>query len=428
MEQLAVTKQQLAGKISVPPSKSHTLRAILFASLAKGRSRIHNYLLSPDANAMIEACRLLGATITFLQNMLQIDGVNGQVSMADDVIHAGNSGIVLRFISAIAAIAPRPIVITGDYSIRHQRPMNALLSALNQLNVSAVSTKGDGYAPVIIQGPLKGGKAVMRGEDSQPVSALLIAAAFSQGPFEIQVENPGEKPWVALTLDWFDRLGITYENKGFTSYRVPGGSAINGFDYVVPADFSSAAFPIAAALITESELELVGIDIFDSQGDKQVIDIFCQMGALIDVDEKKRILRVKRGGKLHGIDVDINDCIDAITILSVVACYAEGKTRIYNAHIARSKECDRIRCIAVELKKMQGSVEELPDGLIIQGSSLKGADVYSYMDHRMAMSLLVAGLGASGKTTVHSAYCLSKTFPSFVEDFNALGANIEILQ
>ena len=189
---------------------------------------------------------LVGTNIE-VSDSLVIEGLNGVIDRAEDVIHAGNSGLVLRFCCAIGALSKHPVVITGDHSIRHQRPMQPLLSALSQLGVSARSMRGDGFAPVIIEGPLRPGKASVYGEDSQPVSSLLMASAFAEGETELLIENPGEKPWVSLTLDWFDRLGIRYENHGFTHYRV-GSSRYDGFEYTVPGDFSSAAFPLAAAL------------------------------------------------------------------------------------------------------------------------------------------------------------------------------------
>lgn len=428
MTQYLVKNATLKGEITIPASKSHTLRSILFGSLGKGRSIIHYPLPSTDTQAMIDACRLLGATLDVSFEKIVIEGVNGKINYAEDVINAGNSGIVLRFCAAVGALAKNPIVITGDHSIRRQRPMKPLLDGLSQLGVSAKSMRGDDYAPVIIQGPIQPGKAVIPGEDSQPVSALLIASAFAEGPIELVVRNPGEKPWISLTLDWFDRLGIPYENRAFEHYLIPGNIQYEGFAYTVPGDFSSAAFPIAAALVTGSELTLKNIDMHDSQGDKELIAIFQKMGGVIEIDEDRKTLHVKKGKPLKGMKVDINNFVDAITILAVVACFAEGETLIHNAAIAKQKECNRIRSIASELKKMGAEITETDDGLRIRKSSLKGAQVDSYNDHRMAMSLTVAALGAEGETLVSPTECVSKTFPSFMRDFNALGANIEELQ
>ncbi|MBA2728028.1 MAG: 3-phosphoshikimate 1-carboxyvinyltransferase [Parachlamydiaceae bacterium] len=425
MDHYQVKKSYLTGEISVPASKSHTLRAILFGAMAHGKSIIHGHLNSTDTQAMIEACRHFGAKLDVYPDRIEIDGLNGKIEHTEDVINAGNSGIVLRFGAAIGALAKNPVVITGDHSIRHQRPVKPLLDGLSQLGVKTTSMRGDGYAPIIIQGPLKSGKVQIDGQDSQPVSALLIASAFAEGPIEINVDNPGEIPWISLTLNWLDRLGIPYENIDFKQYRLKGNCSYKGFEYHVPGDLSSAAFPIAAALVTNSEVTVKNVDMHDSQGDKELIAVFQQMGANIEIDEKNKSLHVKKGTALKGVSVDINDFVDAITILSVVACYAEGETHIYNAAIAKQKECNRINCIATELQKMGANITETVDGLRIRKSALIGADVESYNDHRMAMSLSVAAMGAEGNTKVSPVECISKTFPTFLRDFITLGADMQ---
>lgn len=141
---------------------------------------------------------------------------------------------------------------------------------------------------------------------------------------------------------------------------------------------------------------------------------------------KKRRLQVKKSS-LKGAVLDINEYIDAITILAAIACYAEGETQIVNASVARQKECDRLHCIAVELRKMGAQIDERTDSLIIQGSPLHGAQMGSYGDHRMAMSLAIAALGAKGDSVVENVECVTKTFPNFAETFEALGAHIQKL-
>lgn len=426
MMHFTVRPTTLNGILTIPPSKSHTLRAILFAAMGKGKSVIENSLLSTDTQAMLDACNLLGAKCEIEQKHIAVTGLGGHIQQAEDVIQAGNSGIVLRFVTALAALANNPIVITGDYSIRHHRPMKPLLLALEQLGASAVSTKDDGYAPIIVQGPLISGTCTIQGEDSQPVSALLIAGAFAEGPIEIQVHHPGEKPWVGVTLNWFDRLGIPYTNHNFERYTTVGKACYKGFRYCVPGDWSSAAFPIAAALVTKSELVLHGVDLHDSQGDKELVSVLQKMGALLEADEKAKTLRIHKTPYLRGIKVDVNDFVDSVPILAAIACYAEGETHIYNAAVARQKECDRLKAVTLELRKMGADITEHSDGLTIRRSHLKGAEVHSHQDHRMAMSLAVAALGAAGETHVLETSCVAKTFPSFVQDFNDLGADISV--
>jgi 3-phosphoshikimate 1-carboxyvinyltransferase len=424
MSKYIIEKSSLKGEMICPSSKSQTMRAILFASLAKGKSTINSYLNSPDTHFMIKACQLLGVKIDVYPDKLEIEGVDGKICGSEDVIYSGNSGIILRFISAIAALGTKNIVITGDYSIRHNRPMQPLLHGLRQLGVTAISSREDDYAPIIIKGPIKPKRTEIIGEDSQYVSPLLIACSFAKGPSEIIVKNPGEKPWVSLTLDWLDRLKIPYKNNSFEKYNLQGNANYNGFKYTVPGDFSSAAFPIAAALVSQSELTIKNIDMKDPQGDKELINIFIKMGAEIDIDEKNKVVHVRKGKILKGITVDINNFIDAITILTVVACFAKGETFITNASIARKKECDRIHNIVVELQKMGADIKELEDGLIVRGSALKPANVFSYHDHRMAMSLAVAGMGVEGTTVVDDVACVDKTFPTFIKDFNNLKVKI----
>ncbi len=428
MTDFAIVPSKLKGSLSIPPSKSQTLRAILFAALASGSSLIQNALYSPDTEAMIQAVRAIGAEVKKTGEGLEIVGVGGKPKIPDDVIACGNSGIVLRFMTALSGLNRGYTVLTGDHSIRYQRPMKALLDGMHQLGAFAVSTRENGFAPLIIKGPFTHHSAIIDGKDSQPVSGLLIASAFASHPIELNVTSPGEKPWVLLTLDWFKKLKIPYSSRNYHYYSLIGSSRIDGFSYSVPGDFSSAAFPIAAALITNSELTLDNLDIHDVQGDKAVISILQKMGARISVDASTKRVVVQEGGALKGIKIDINDCIDALPILAVIGCFAEGTTEIVNGAVARQKESDRISSIATELSKMGAKIRETPDGLIIYQSRLLGAEMEAHADHRLALSLAVAGLGASGSSLVRGGECVAKTYPTFCHDFASIGAEIERIE
>ena len=393
------------------------MRALLFGLLAKGKSVIHDPLPFPD---MIRACRLLGASVEEFPDHIEMLGT--KINGAKEVIDAGNSGLILRFVGAIAALSSNPILLTGDHSVRTNRLVQPLLDGLTQLGADAYALEGNGKAPISVQGPLQPGQCTIDGHESQPVSGLLIAAAFSSGPTEIFVRHPGELPWVQLTLDWLDRLGIPYTQKNGEYYRLNGHASIEGFSYHVPGDLSSIAFPLAAAILTHSEIVLENVDLADPQGDKRLITLLQQMGARIEVDEQS--VHVRQGGTLSGIQVDINDCVDALPILAVMGCFAEGETVLTGAEIARKKECDRISGIVTELKKMGAQIEERQDGVVVQRSSLKGGQVQSYDDHRMALALAVAGLAAEGKTQVSRVECVSKTFPHFQTQMQKLGAQI----
>ena len=424
MRSFVVDPSSLQGHLMVPPSKSQTIRAIFFAFLARGTSYIHDFLVSPDTEAMIQAVRQMGAEVKILGNVLEIKGCAGQPKVSLDVIDCGNSGQVLRFIGALAGLIPEYTILTGDASIRQRRPAGPLLQGLDQLGAFAVSSKGDGCAPIVIKGPITKSFALIDGKDSQPVSGLLMAAIFAPHPIEIHVQNPGETPWIDVTLHWLDRFKIPYERKGYSYYKTFGNAHIEEFTYRVPGDFSTAAFPLVAAIVTRSELTLHNMDRKDPQGDKALIPLLQRMGASIHGDEELSTLRILPGKRLEGVVIDVNPLIDAVPILAVLACFARTRTEIVNASIARQKESDRLHCITKELQKMGAQIEEKTDSLVIEPSLLFGAEVFSHQDHRVALALTVAALGAKGSSRILGVECMSKTYPSFLEDFRSLGANL----
>lgn len=426
MTDYQVRRSQLQGAVVVPSSKSHSIRAVIYGAMGAGESYVQKVLDSTDVQAAVRACRALGATILQEGESYRIQGVSGRPTIPDDVIDAGNSGLVLRYSAALGALSEGYTVITGDRSIRSQRPMQPILNGLRGLGAFAESTRENGLAPVIIGGPILPGKTRLSGEDSQPVSALLTAAAFLRGTTEVWVDHPGEIPWMRFSLKWLDRLGIRYENEDFRRYRICGNGPYPGFSFTVPGDFSSAAFLIVAALVTQSELTLHNVDMEDSQGDKVMISVLRQMGAKIEVDASSRSLRVERGANLRGITIDLNEMIDAVTILAVVGCFATGETQLINGAIARRKECDRIACIARELRLMGADLSETADGLVVRPARLRGAQVDSHHDHRMAMSLAVAGMASDGVTTIRDVTCVDKTYKLFPEQLCHLGADLMV--
>jgi len=414
----------LRGQVRIPPNKSHSFRALLMACLADGTSRIIDPMVSNDWMRGVEAMEMFGAGIEpRADRVWEITGTAGALKTPDDVVDCGNSGIILRFFMAIAACCDRYTVLSGDHSLRHIRLCQPLIDAIGSLGAWAVSTKGDGHAPVIVRGPLKGGRAEIDGMDSQPVSALLIASALADAPTELIVRRPGEKPWVGMTLHWLDRCGVEYSNENFQTYRVRGHSRWGGFEVHIPLDWSAAMYPIVSALVTaESEVHLPGMDYSDCQGDKAALDVLRQMGANIEITDQGV---TARSSKLTGTRIDCNDFIDQLPLLAVVGAAAEGETVLFNAEIARHKECDRIAEICKALRAMGTDIREQPDGLLIRKSRLKGAKLDSHSDHRMVMTLAVAGLIASGQTTILGAECVKKTFPAFVDQMQGIGCDIQ---
>ncbi len=410
----------LGGDILIPASKSHTIRAVAIAAVADGISSLRNPLMSDDVRSAVNGAREMGARVELGEAWI-IRGIGGAPGENCRFIDVGNSGTSLRILTALCALGEYPVTFDGDKSIR-QRPMAPLLTAMEKLGVR-VTGSNDGRCPFTLQGPLQGGATTVNGVSSQFLTALLIACPLAPGDTEIKVVNLNERPYVEITLDWLRKMGIRFEQKGLDWFMIYGRQRYRAFERDIPADFSSATFPLCAAAITGSEIVIRGLDFKDHQGDKAVFGYFEKMGTSIQhLQEGVKV----SGGKLKGIDIDMNATPDALPAMAVAGCLAEGTTRLLNVPQARLKECDRIRASAMELKKMGADIEELEDGLVIRHSELTGCDVHGYDDHRMVMSLAIAGLAAKGQTTVDTAGSLGVTFPSFVEDMRKLGAMMEI--
>lgn len=405
----------------MPASKSHTIRAVCIASVADGVSRIERPLVAADTLAAVRGCRAFGAEITEGEDWT-IHGTGGELRTPDDVIDVANSGTSLYILMGLAALADGWSVLTGDEQIR-SRPAMPLVEALNNLGATVFSTRGNGAAPLVVRGPLKGGWTDLDGgKTSQYLTSLLIACPLAANETTIRARNVIERPYIEMTLAWLAEQGTSVERDGFEEFRIPGAQRYRAFSKRIPADFSSATFFLCAAAITGSELELGGLDMDDTQGDKAVVEMLAEMGA--EVESLPDGVRIK-GGDLHGAELDLNATPDALPALAVTACFAEGTTRLVNVPQARLKETDRIRVMREELAKMGGRVEELPDGLVIHGGKLRAASVHGWSDHRVVMALAVAGLGCDGETRIDTAEAVEVTFPTFVELMSQAGASIQ---
>ncbi len=426
---------QLTGRCLIPASKSHTIRALMLATLAHGASIIRNPLDSEDAQAAVRACRALGAEIDLSYQpepegegceatgpSWLVGGTGGSPHVPDDVIDIGNSGTSCRLALGVASLGSGYSVFTGDASVR-SRPMEPLLAALRNLGAEAFTTKGDGNLPAVIRGPLRGGRTEVEGMVSQYLSSLLICTPLCAEGAELRPINLRERPYVEMTLRWLDRAGIRYERDGYALFHVLGNQRYEAFDSLVPGDFSSATFPLCAAAITGSNVDVLGLDMQDAQGDKAVVNYLREMG--VEIREEGKAIRVS-GGDLRGCELDLNDTPDALPALAVVGCSAAGETRLVNVPQARIKETDRIAAMCRELGKLGADIEELPDGLIVRQSRLSAGAVEGYGDHRIVMSMALAGLIASGPVRVSSAEAIGVTYPTFVEDFQRLGAAMRL--
>lgn len=422
------TTEKLMGTINAKPSKSESVRAIIMAALAQGKSQLHNVLMADDTLDALAAIKQLGAKVEEIGNVLTIEGQGLPLELTSNEINSGNSGITTHFILPLLGLRQKnaPVIATAKAQMR-SRPIQSLIESLNTLGLKISSEKNDGVLPVTISGSLMGGKATISGVTSQYLSALLFALPLAPHDSEISVLNLQERPYVEITLDYLHRQNISYQHISQDNrdiYRIKGKQHYQPLTKTIPGDYSSAACLIGAAVLLPGEVTITGLKREDAQGDKKLISILQAMGADIFQEDDK--VTIHGGKKLTGQTIDASDIPDLLPILAVIATQAEGVTEIVNIAHARIKETDRIHSMTDGLSRLQAHVIEKNDGLVIKKSKLVGNTVQGYHDHRTVMALSIAGLVASGITYVDNAEATKKTFPDFVEVMRQLGAKMEV--
>lgn len=459
-------QSSLTGSISVPGSKSHTIRACLLAALAEGSSTIRNPLPSADCLSAARCIAELGAKVEMSQDnrCWTVHGAGGNVHLPSNVVDVGNSGSVLYFLTPIAATFPGWSIFTGDESIR-TRPVRHLAQALEQLGATTHISRPEADAPpLLVQGPITAGRVVTDGRLSQYISGLMMAASRMEGQLEIQLTEPKEVPYLDMTRMWLASLGIPVEMSGDYKRIVVGGPhQIPAFDRTIPSDWEAVAFPLVAALLTDSCITIQHIDGSGSQGDEAIVEVLQSVGACVEWNREREELMVYGGcqaraqadrfparngvpGRLStehlpdkALRINCSGFPDAVPALSVAACFIEGTTVIEDIGVCRKKETDRIDVMRRELTKLGADVEEGPDYLVIHGHSpltssgganpefrLHGGVVESYDDHRVAMSLAVLGLALKEPVTVRGAECCAVSFPDFFQAMEGIGAGFTL--
>lgn len=422
-----VKRSTLQGTAQIPGNKSASARAIVLGSLAEGVSRVSNPLAGADSFSIVSMMQALGAKIdTSNPQGWVFEGVANQPRVPGCVLDAGNSGTGYYLLTAIASLIDGYSVISGDYQIC-RRPAQPLIEALNDLGAQVFSTRNAGVAPLVIKGPLKGGRTKLPGINSQWLSPLLIAGALSQEGITVMEDNLMERPYVDMTIGWMKLAGATCSHKNYDEFKVPGGQHYKAFTAHVPADWGSSGYPMIGAAITDSKVTFVGMDPDDFAGERRYPHILKGMGAKVTFSDGGRTVTVEGSSDLHGIEIDCSGTPDAVPILAVLGCKAQGKTVLYNIGASRLKETDRTRSIKEEMTKMGGRFEETSDSLTIYHSELKGANIDGRHDHRIVMATAVAGLIANGPTLIDHAEYVKVSFPTFYEVMKGLGAHIELV-
>lgn len=421
-----VSPSTVTGQVQAPPSKSYTHRAILAAGYADGAT-VRDPLVSADTEATMGAVEAYGGSVDADEDALEVTGFDGRPTVPDDVIDCANSGTTMRLVTATAALADGITVLTGDDSLR-SRPQGPLLDAIEQLDGRAESTRTNGQAPLVVKGPVDGATVSIPGDvSSQYITALLMAGAVTDEGIEIDLETELKSaPYVDITIEVLDGFGVDVESTP-AGFDVAGGQTYDpaGGEYAVPGDFSSMSYLLATGAIAAPDGLTVTGARPSAQGDSAIVDVLERMGADIEWDRDAGEITVSQSS-LSGVEVSVADTPDLLPTISVLGAVADGDTRIVDCEHVRYKETDRVAAMAEELTAMGASVTEEQEVLTVHGddTDLSGAVVDGRADHRIVMSLAVAGLVADGETTVKGGEHVDVSFPNFFEVFESMGASV----
>ena len=432
--------------IEVPPSKSHSMRALVLASFAEGPSQIKNLLMSGDTKTAVSVFESLGVKFkieqktNFSADIIVFppkEGLKKRIENQKPIkIDAGNSGTLFYFLGSILSLMSSDFILTGDSSIL-KRPVKPLIEIYEELGLKYEFLDGFEKAPIRVLGgsssikDIEEKKLYLEGDFSQVISGLLLGAGLLDFPLQINLKRAGELPYLKMTLYWLKSCGIKFDvSDDFKTFKITRGQKILGFSASIPADWSSAAFPIALALITAFPLVIKNIDINDVQGDSRIVKILKEMNADIRFEEESQSLKIFPSN-LKGGTFDCSDIPDAVPALSAIASFANGKTILKNIEICRYKECDRLFVIASELKKLGADITEGKDFFIIRGTGgkdLRPAKVSSHGDHRIAMMLMVMGAGIDNQDDsdfiLQDAGCFDISYPSFLDELKNMNVSI----
>ncbi|MCB2217460.1 3-phosphoshikimate 1-carboxyvinyltransferase [Desulfofustis glycolicus] len=416
------TASGLDATITVPGSKSITQRALIAASLADGRSILRGPLTSEDTEYSSRALRALGVHLETGEDTWYVDGTGGTIGVPSEHLYLGNNGTATRFLTSVAALGVGEVIIDGDERMQ-QRPIAPLIEALRGWGVDIESIRGTGCPPLRIRAAgLSGGKTILpEGKSSQYLSSLLLVAPLARQPAELEVH--GEilsKPYVAMTLEVMAEFGVGVEVAAdFSAFRVEP-ARYRAREYRIEGDASGASYFWAAAAVAGGRVTVANVPVPSLQGDTMFVPLLARMGC--SVQQSDFGITVESDGRLEGITVDMSAMPDVVPTLAVVAAFAEGETEISNIAHLRIKESDRLHGVCVELGKIGVHVDEYPDRMVIHGrggKDLHGAAIDTYNDHRMAMSLAVAGLRVPG-IRITGEQCVAKSFPDFWQRFAEL--------
>jgi 3-phosphoshikimate 1-carboxyvinyltransferase len=403
-------------KVDAPPSKAHTLRALIISSLADGKSAIRKPLLGQDQLNVLECLKMLGVRIERDDDTITLWGMGGKYRPACDELNVGESGVGMNFLTSAACLSEKPIVITGTKRIT-ERPIGEVVAGLRQLGCSIEYLDKDGFPPIRVQGGgIRGGNTRMKGQKtSQYFSSVAISSPYAEQPVIIEcMDKMTERPYFDITLQMMREFGVETENRDYKQIKIPNDKRYSPKEMTIEGDYSSASFFFLAGAISGSKVTVRGLNPDTKQGDKAFLTLLEKMGCEVSATAEGVFIR---RGLLRAIEQDMSDLPDLVPPLAIAAAFARGTSRLTNIGHLRLKESDRLAVMASQLNKMGVDATCDENSLVVKGGSkVHGADINPHNDHRIAMSFAVAGL-AIGKQVIQDETCVAKSFPDFWERF-----------
>jgi len=427
------------GTFRVPSSKPETQRAILTGTLAEGTSQVFNDLRCAETETMKEACRALGAKITEYDGFLEIEGIGGSLPHIRRVIQAHGSGLVFRIVTALASALPSPVVVTGDATLRN-RVMEPLLAALRELGADIESIVAENKAPVVNWGlGLKGGTCHLPGDiSSQFITAILFAAPLADGPVEIEVSGEVySQSYIRQTLASLTDAGIKVSvSEDLRHYHVEP-SSYRAQNVTIHEDYTSASYLLAAAALFPGRTVLTNVYGDSLQGEFAIVPILEQLGVSVTFDRATLSLTVDNpaGSMCGDFEVDVMDCPNIVPTLAALGAFVQGSLRLTGGRLTRFHKAPRIEAMVSELTRAGVDIEALYDDGVCDGFEVRGAPTYpggvtlsSWGDHRIFMSLFVAGLRMQSANRFSGFEDVRLSFPAFMEEFAKAGVRTEAVE
>lgn len=402
---------QVSGEVRPPCSKSYAQRALAAALLSDGETTLSNIELCDDTRYAMNVITGLGASVRQTGPMEYV--IRGGLAPITDTINTGESGLATRLFTPIAALCDRRMTITGTGTML-RRPIGMMIDPLRNLGVQV---RSNGYLPITVQGPLRGGETDVEAYvSSQFLTGLLMSLPLAEGDTILHVEQPNSLPYLAVTVDLASKFRIRMEHNGFREFFIPGGQHYHPAKLHIEGDWSSAAFMLVAGAIA-GEVTAKRMNTLSLQADLAIIQALTKAGAVIITTPDEITVRKR---ELTGFDFDATQRPDLFPILAVLGANCEGTTHIRGVNRLVYKESNRAEAIVSEYTKLGMDVALEDDVMTVRGGSLSGGTIDSCNDHRIAMAAAIAALAASGPVTITNAQAVTKSYPRFWDDLDSI--------